>query len=224
MSTPTDIYEIAREGKRLRERATGGKWSWEPAYKFGEHHVGPTVYASRGLLGDGIFHGLNLFGRMDVDTNGDANLDFVCHAANNYAALCSAVLAAREEREEAKADREAMIEALGALDASEKDWTPYKSWSEVALDYSEEIKKRRAAEAALSESQAALAAAEKRNDDRADWIQRYAETERLTRQAMGAHTNAVACPDDCGCLSKPLDVLVAERLAAAKARGAEVEK
>lgn len=63
------------EKKRAQEicsKATGGNWTWEH-----DTHVKPdthTVYAGR----DPGMHGLNLFGRLDVDWNGENNLNFIC--------------------------------------------------------------------------------------------------------------------------------------------------
>ena len=59
--------------------ATGGEWTWEddPA----------TVYAGRG----DYMHGLNLFGRLELDWNGPANMEFVCHARADVPALIAEV-------------------------------------------------------------------------------------------------------------------------------------
>lgn len=66
--------ERLAELERLERGRTQGEWSWED---------GPaTLYAGRG---EG--HGLNLLGRMEPDSNGKANLDFVCAFANDARAL-----------------------------------------------------------------------------------------------------------------------------------------
>ena len=79
------------------DRATGGEWTWED---------GPaTVYAGRGVN----MHGLNLFGRLDPDWNGPANLDFVCAARADVPDLLAALDTAEDriaELEDALADCE----------------------------------------------------------------------------------------------------------------------
>lgn len=77
---PTD--QITRL-RKLLEEATPGPWTWEDDP--------PTVYAGRG-----VGHGWNLFGRLEVDTNGPANLDLLCAATNALSALLDVAERCRE--------------------------------------------------------------------------------------------------------------------------------
>ena len=76
----------------LAGKAAGGTWSWEGTLERpapGEHwRDQPTIYAGRvdpiaefgGMPMHG--HGLNLFGRLDPDSNGRVNLDLTVAAVN----------------------------------------------------------------------------------------------------------------------------------------------
>ena len=52
--------------------ATQGTWTWEDE---GNYHA--TVYSGR----EKYMHGLNLFGRLELDSNGKNNLDFITSAS-----------------------------------------------------------------------------------------------------------------------------------------------
>jgi hypothetical protein len=61
--------------------ATKGVWSWED-----EGNNIATVYSGRTsfdlkTFGSSGFHGMNLFGRLQVDWNGKNNLDFITSAS-----------------------------------------------------------------------------------------------------------------------------------------------
>lgn len=78
-----DLSEL----KQLEKKATPGPWSWEE-----EEGGRATVYSCRM---DGM-HGMNLFGRLEPDWNGNTNLGFLCEMRNAAPAL----LARLEELEE----------------------------------------------------------------------------------------------------------------------------
>jgi hypothetical protein len=81
-----------KELKGVYEKATKGEWEWEDGYDIGEHHVGPTVYAGR----SDTTHGANLFGRLNVDANGENNLNSVCGLHNAFPKLAEALEIAME--------------------------------------------------------------------------------------------------------------------------------
>lgn len=97
----TDLTPERRAAIAARcAKATGGEWTWED---------GPaTIYAGR----TNDQHGMNLFGRLDIDWNGPANLDFVCHARADLPDLLAAIEAA-EARADAAESRVKAIEAAG---------------------------------------------------------------------------------------------------------------
>ncbi len=66
----SDLKKLIPELKALVDNSTFGQWTWEPDP--------PTVYAGRSFNR----HGLNLFGRLDPDSNTPANLDFICAIRN----------------------------------------------------------------------------------------------------------------------------------------------
>lgn len=87
------------ELKQIEERATratAGKWTWEDEPIMSTYRCRvATVYSGR----DGGMHGMNLFGRIEPDWNGTANLDFICHARADVPALIAEIRRLREIEE-----------------------------------------------------------------------------------------------------------------------------
>lgn len=73
----SDLKKLIPELKALVDNSTFGEWTWEPGP--------PTLYAGR----TSKWHGLNLLGRLDPDSNTPANLDFICGIRNAAPELIS---------------------------------------------------------------------------------------------------------------------------------------
>lgn len=69
--------------RKLLAKATPGPWSWEPECRSSK----ATLYSGR----DYQHHGLNLFGRLEPDSNGANNLDLIVEAINALPALLDCI-------------------------------------------------------------------------------------------------------------------------------------
>lgn len=74
--TSKKLKQEFAKARQLCDNATSGTWSFEEDLSNGPKHHLHTVYAGA----DQGRHGLNLFGRMVVDWNGENNLNFICAA------------------------------------------------------------------------------------------------------------------------------------------------
>jgi hypothetical protein len=81
-----DIEEL----KKINSSMTGGQWSAEWDQQL---HPVCTIYAGA----DQQHHGLNLFGRMNPDWNGKANVAGVCYLRNNLTDIVAEIEALRAQ-------------------------------------------------------------------------------------------------------------------------------